>query len=97
MVRCKSVCSSVACFVCLFTVEKYKNWQLPVTVIKPWTLWLTSTVSPDFKAGVTALSNILKIQRHDDYLVMLKALRILIQERLSPEAIAKVSNNREVN
>lgn len=28
--------------------------------------------SPDFKAGVTALSNILKIQRHDDYLVMLK-------------------------
>uniref|UniRef100_A0A669BP98 RNA transcription, translation and transport factor protein n=1 Tax=Oreochromis niloticus TaxID=8128 RepID=A0A669BP98_ORENI len=51
----------------------------------------------NFKAGVTALSNILKIQRHDDYLVMLKALRILIQERLSPEAIAKVSNNREVN
>lgn len=28
--------------------------------------------SPDFKAGVTALANILKIQRHDDYLVMLK-------------------------
>uniref|UniRef100_A0A3Q4I0D4 RNA transcription, translation and transport factor protein n=1 Tax=Neolamprologus brichardi TaxID=32507 RepID=A0A3Q4I0D4_NEOBR len=51
--------------------------------------------SPDFKAGVTALSNILKIQRHDDYLVMLKAIRILIQERLSPEAIAKASNNRE--
>ncbi|KAL4004347.1 diaphanous 2 [Sarotherodon galilaeus] len=88
--RCKSVCLSVACFVCLFT--------LPVTAIKPWTLWLTSTVSPDFKAGVTALSNILKIQRHDDCLVMLKIkVGILIQERLSPEAITKVSNNREVN
>uniref|UniRef100_A0A3P8W4U5 RNA transcription, translation and transport factor protein n=1 Tax=Cynoglossus semilaevis TaxID=244447 RepID=A0A3P8W4U5_CYNSE len=45
--------------------------------------------SPEFKAGVTALANILKIQRHDDYLVMLKAIRILIQERLSPEAITK--------
>lgn len=51
--------------------------------------------SPDFKAGVTALANILKIQRHDDYLVMLKAIRILIQERLSPEAIAKASQSRE--
>ncbi|KAA8579526.1 hypothetical protein FQN60_006619, partial [Etheostoma spectabile] len=51
--------------------------------------------SPDFKAGVTALANILKIQRHDDYLVMLKAIRILIQERLSPEAISKASQSTE--
>ncbi|XP_049609430.1 RNA transcription, translation and transport factor protein [Syngnathus scovelli] len=51
--------------------------------------------SPDFKAGVLALANILKIQRHDDYLVMLKAIRILIQERLSPEAIAKASHSKE--
>lgn len=28
--------------------------------------------NPDFKAGVMALANLLKIQRHDDYLVMLK-------------------------
>uniref|UniRef100_A0A3B4U7E9 RNA transcription, translation and transport factor protein n=1 Tax=Seriola dumerili TaxID=41447 RepID=A0A3B4U7E9_SERDU len=35
--------------------------------------------SPDFKAGVTALSNILKIQRHDDYLVMLKRLLVWLQ------------------
>lgn len=39
--------------------------------------FLTATLppagnSPDFKAGITALANILKIQRHDDYLVMLK-------------------------
>ncbi|XP_061909996.1 RNA transcription, translation and transport factor protein [Entelurus aequoreus] len=53
------------------------------------------TDSPDFKAGVMALANILKIQRHDDYLVMLKAVRILIQERLSPEAIAKASQSKE--
>lgn len=31
--------------------------------------------SPDFKAGVMALASILKIQRHDDYLVMLKVGR----------------------
>lgn len=51
--------------------------------------------NPDFKAGVMALANILKIQRHDDYLIMLKAIRILIQERLSPEAIAKASQSKE--
>lgn len=28
--------------------------------------------NPDFKAGVMALVNLLQIQRHDDYLVMLK-------------------------
>lgn len=28
--------------------------------------------NPDFKAGVMALANLLQIQRHDDYLVMLK-------------------------
>ncbi len=28
--------------------------------------------NPDFKAGVLALANLLKIQRHDDCLIMLK-------------------------
>ncbi|XP_048830916.1 RNA transcription, translation and transport factor protein [Brienomyrus brachyistius] len=51
--------------------------------------------SPDFKAGVMALANLLQIQRHDDYLVMLKAVRILIQERLTSEAIAKASAAKE--
>ncbi|KAM4664746.1 RNA transcription, translation and transport factor protein [Discoglossus pictus] len=51
--------------------------------------------NPDFKAGVTALANLLQIQRHDDYLVMLKAIRILIQERLSPEAVAKANSSKE--
>ncbi|XP_072895938.1 RNA transcription, translation and transport factor protein [Hemitrygon akajei] len=51
--------------------------------------------NPDFKAGVMALANLLQIQRHDDYLVMLKAIRILVQERLSPEAIAKANRIKE--
>lgn len=40
----------------------------PVTYV-----FLFFTVNnPDFKAGVMALANLLQIQRHDDYLVMLK-------------------------
>uniref|UniRef100_A0A8C6T1U7 RNA transcription, translation and transport factor protein n=1 Tax=Neogobius melanostomus TaxID=47308 RepID=A0A8C6T1U7_9GOBI len=80
-------------------VEKYKNVQPLASNSngdKPADpLVNLDSNSPDFKAGVTALANILKIQRHDDYLVMLKAIRILIQERLSPEAIAKASQNKE--
>uniref|UniRef100_A0A8C5PE16 RNA transcription, translation and transport factor protein n=1 Tax=Leptobrachium leishanense TaxID=445787 RepID=A0A8C5PE16_9ANUR len=33
--------------------------------------------NPDFKAGVMALANLLQIQRHDDYLVMLKVISYL--------------------
>ncbi|XP_069493570.1 RNA transcription, translation and transport factor protein [Ambystoma mexicanum] len=51
--------------------------------------------NPDFKAGVMALANLLQIQRHDDYLMMLKAIRILVQERLSQEAVAKANQSRE--
>ncbi|XP_032883219.1 RNA transcription, translation and transport factor protein [Amblyraja radiata] len=51
--------------------------------------------NPDFKAGVMALANLLQIQRHDDYLIMLKAIRILVQERLSPEAIANANRAKE--
>ncbi|KQK76568.1 hypothetical protein AAES_134249 [Amazona aestiva] len=47
------------------------------------------------KAGVMALANLLQIQRHDDYLVMLKAIRILVQERLTQDAIAKASQSKE--
>uniref|UniRef100_A0A4W6BYG6 RNA transcription, translation and transport factor protein n=1 Tax=Lates calcarifer TaxID=8187 RepID=A0A4W6BYG6_LATCA len=80
-------------------VEKYKNCQpLAASGNSDKTadpLVNLDSNSPDFKAGVMALANILKIQRHDDYLVMLKAIRILIQERLSPDAISKASQNRE--
>lgn len=45
----------------LFLVEKIKSF-----------VFRYAGKSPDFKAGVMALSSMLKIQRHDDYLVMLK-------------------------
>nr|AAS66283.1 LRRGT00192 [Rattus norvegicus] len=51
--------------------------------------------NPDFKAGVMALANLLQIQRHDDYLVMLKAIRILVQERLTQDAVAKANQMKE--
>ena len=50
--------------------------------------------NPDFKAGVMALANLLQIQRHDDYLVMLKAIRILVQERLTQDAVAKANQKK---
>uniref|UniRef100_S4RXL4 RNA transcription, translation and transport factor protein n=1 Tax=Petromyzon marinus TaxID=7757 RepID=S4RXL4_PETMA len=48
----------------------------------------------DVKAGVSALANLLQIPRHDDYLVMLKAVHILVQQRLSTEAIAKANESK---
>ncbi|KAE8586630.1 hypothetical protein XENTR_v10021719 [Xenopus tropicalis] len=51
--------------------------------------------NPDFKAGVIALANLLQIQKHDDYLMMLKGIRILVQERLSQEAVAKSNSSKE--
>ncbi|CAM9592770.1 RNA transcription, translation and transport factor protein [Lampetra fluviatilis] len=50
--------------------------------------------NPDVKAGVSALANLLQIPRHDDYLVMLKAVHILVQQRLSTEAIAKANESK---
>uniref|UniRef100_A0A673ZRW7 RNA transcription, translation and transport factor protein n=1 Tax=Salmo trutta TaxID=8032 RepID=A0A673ZRW7_SALTR len=79
-------------------VEKYKNCpQATATEAeKPSDpLIHLDSSNPDFKAGVLGLASLLKIQRHDDYLVMLKAIRILIQERLTPEAIAKASQSKE--
>ena len=51
--------------------------------------------NPDFKAGVMAWANLLQIQRHDEYLVMLKAIRILVQERLTQDAVAKANQTKE--
>ncbi|XP_034883762.1 RNA transcription, translation and transport factor protein-like [Mirounga leonina] len=51
--------------------------------------------NPDFKAGVMALNVMaladLQIQRHDDYL----AIRILVQERLTQDAVAKANQTKE--
>ncbi|KAG9268944.1 RNA transcription, translation and transport factor protein [Astyanax mexicanus] len=75
-------------------VEKYRNYT-PASEATNTPLMNLDSNNPDFKAGVMALANLLKIQRHDDYLVMLKAIRILIQERLTPEAISKASQAKE--
>nr|XP_057941953.1 RNA transcription, translation and transport factor protein isoform X2 [Doryrhamphus excisus] len=80
-------------------VNKYRNCQPPdmsggIRAASDPLVNLDSD-SPDFKAGVVALANILKIPRHDDYLVMLKAVRILVQERLSPDAMAKADQSGE--
>ncbi|XP_075469907.1 RNA transcription, translation and transport factor protein isoform X2 [Ascaphus truei] len=78
-------------------VDKYKNAKpLNADVSKTTEPLINLDVTnPDFKAGVMALANLLQIQRHDDYLVMLKAIRILVQERLTPEAVAKANNAKE--
>ncbi|XP_069064736.1 RNA transcription, translation and transport factor protein isoform X2 [Pleurodeles waltl] len=38
--------------------------------------------NPDFKAGVMALANLLQIQRHDDYLILLKGLPIALEKHV---------------
>ncbi|XP_041121526.1 RNA transcription, translation and transport factor protein [Polyodon spathula] len=79
--------------------DKYKNCQPRAAVDNTRTqsdpLIHLDINNPDFKAGVLALANLLQIQRHDDYLVMLKAIRILVQERLTQEAIAKAGMSKE--
>ncbi|ELW48184.1 hypothetical protein TREES_T100001040 [Tupaia chinensis] len=49
--------------------------------------------NPDFKAGVMALAN-LQLQRHDDYLAMLKAIRILVQEPLTQDVVVKANQTK---
>ncbi|MCJ8737159.1 hypothetical protein PDJAM_G00020840 [Pangasius djambal] len=81
-------------------VEKYRNCT-PAAEVNNATqkpadpLINLDSNNPDFKAGVMALADLLKIQKHDDYLVMLKAIRILVQERLTPDAISKASKAKE--
>ncbi|KTF93155.1 hypothetical protein cypCar_00007485 [Cyprinus carpio] len=75
-------------------VEKYRNCK-PVTEASDVQksadpLINLDSNNPDFKAGVLGLANLLKIQRHDDYLVMLKAIRILIQEHATLNEAARV-------
>ena len=41
-----------------------------------------------------ALANLLQIQCHGDYLIMLKATRILVQECLTSGVVAKTKQQR---
>uniref|UniRef100_A0AAZ3Q601 RNA transcription, translation and transport factor protein n=1 Tax=Oncorhynchus tshawytscha TaxID=74940 RepID=A0AAZ3Q601_ONCTS len=66
-------------------VEKYKNCP-PATATKAEKpsdpLIHLDSNNPDFKAGVMGLANMLKIQRHDDYLVMLKGLPVALDKHI---------------
>lgn len=48
---------------------------------------------PQFKAGITSLSMLLKIPPHDNHLEMLKAICLLVSERFSADAIAAISES----
>ena len=41
------------------------------------------------------MANLLQIQRPDDYLVMLKAIHVLVQECLTQDAVAKANQTKE--
>ncbi len=44
----------------------------------------------DFKAGVVSLAQFLQIPPHDDHLVVLKAICLLVREKFSKEALERV-------
>jgi len=46
--------------------------------------------SADFKAGVASLATLLQIPHHPDHLVVLKAICVLVKEKLSKESLQKV-------
>ncbi|XP_070577201.1 RNA transcription, translation and transport factor protein-like [Ptychodera flava] len=51
--------------------------------------------SPEFKSGLISLATQLNMPRHENPVVMLKAIAILIQDRLSKDAIAKADKKDE--
>uniref|UniRef100_A0A8D0KX76 RNA transcription, translation and transport factor protein n=1 Tax=Strix occidentalis caurina TaxID=311401 RepID=A0A8D0KX76_STROC len=52
--------------------------------------------NPDFKAGVMALANLLQIQRHDDYLVMLKMKMIDPTSLFAPHSDAVLNEAAQI-
>ncbi|KAK3609276.1 hypothetical protein CHS0354_001876 [Potamilus streckersoni] len=48
---------------------------------------------PDFKAGIASLSVLLQIPPHQDHVEMLKAICLLVKNKLSKEAIEQVSKD----
>ena len=85
----------------MFTAEKYKdlvpdNTKNADNAAKNAEPLINLDVNnPDFKTGLMALANLPQIQHHDDYLVMLKAIRILVRKLLTKEAVAKANQIKE--
>ncbi|CAH1262861.1 C14orf166 [Branchiostoma lanceolatum] len=81
-------------------VEKYRQvkgasvQQSPVPAPSSDVLGSIDPNSADFRAGVASLAQLLQIPQHDDQLMLLKAIRKLILEKLSKEAIAESQNKK---
>lgn len=54
-----------------------------------------SAESEEFKVGVSQLAKIFQLPSHADHVLLFKAISILIEERLSPEAIAKAQQEKK--
>ncbi|XP_052103928.1 RNA transcription, translation and transport factor protein-like [Mytilus californianus] len=52
---------------------------------------------PDFKAGIQSLSMILKVPPYQDHLEQLKAICLVVKDRLSKEALEKAEKYKEDN
>ncbi|XP_078000863.1 RNA transcription, translation and transport factor protein-like [Glandiceps talaboti] len=48
--------------------------------------------SPEFKSGMVSIATQLNMPRHEDPLVLLKAITIIIKERLSKDALSKAGH-----
>lgn len=53
-----------------------------------------SANDPSFKKGVESIAKSLQIPLHEDYLITLKAIKILVEERLTPDAIEKAKHKK---
>lgn len=51
--------------------------------------------NPDFKIDVIILAYLFHIQLHDDYPIILKAICILVQKRLTQDTVAKANQTKE--
>ncbi|XP_078675739.1 RNA transcription, translation and transport factor protein-like isoform X1 [Branchiostoma floridae x Branchiostoma belcheri] len=81
-------------------VEKYRQvkaasvQKTPMPAPSADVLGSIDPSSADFRAGVASLAQLLQIPQHEDQLMLLKAIRKLIQEKLSKEAIAESQNKK---
>ncbi|XP_039254490.2 RNA transcription, translation and transport factor protein-like [Styela clava] len=53
-----------------------------------------SSSDPNFRKGVESMAKALQIPLHEDYMVTLKAIRILVEERLTKSAIEKAKDKK---
>lgn len=59
--------------------------------------FLFSVDDPDFRAGVASLSMILQVPPYKDHLEQLKAICLVVKNRLSNQAIEKAEKQKNVS